>query len=69
MQRRFFIGSRQLLDVVIVSALALIVVSPLISLSPFVKNGTKPQRAKTSSRSFVSLFCRTMGWCVVGAML
>ncbi len=54
-QRRFFIGSRHVREVAIVSARALMVDSPLISFKSLVKNGTRPQRARMSSRSPVSL--------------
>ncbi len=44
-----------------VSARALMVDSPLISFRSFVKNGTRPQRAKMTLRSPVSLLWRMMG--------
>jgi hypothetical protein len=66
MQRRFFIGSRHVGAFVINSERALIVESPLMSSRAFVKNGAKPQRASTISRSPVSLLCLTIGWNVVG---
>ena len=69
MQRRFLNGSRQVGALVIDSARALMVDRPLMSLSSFVKNGTRPQRASTISRSPDFLLCRMMGWCVVGATL
>ena len=69
MQRRFFIGSRQVGALVIDSARALIVDRPLMSLNSLVKNGTSPQRASTCSRSPDSLLCRMIGWKVVGATL
>ncbi len=65
-QRRFLNGSRHVGALVIVSERALMVDSPLMSFRSFVKNGTRPQRARISSRSPVS---RMIGWCVVGATL
>ncbi len=41
-QRRFFIGSRRVRDVAIVSARALMVESPLISFEAFAKKGMRP---------------------------
>jgi hypothetical protein len=62
-------GSRQVGAFVIVSARALIVDSPLMSLISFMKNGTNPQQASTNSLSLDSLLSRMIGWYVVGAML
>ena len=67
MQRRFFIGSRQVGALVIDSARALSVDRPLMSHNSLVKNGTTPQRASTSSRSPDSLLYRMTVWKVVGA--
>ena len=52
-----------------VSARALIVEMPLTSESCLVKNGIRPQRSCTSSRSPVSRLARMMGCIVVGATL
>ena len=47
---------------------ALMVEMPLISLMSFVKNGIRPQRRDTSSRSPVSRLLRMIGWMVVGVV-
>ena len=47
----FLIGSRQVREVAIVSARALMVDSPLLSFRSLIKDGTSPHRARMSSRS------------------
>jgi hypothetical protein len=64
-QRLYLIASRNAGVVVIVSALALMVRSPM--LGSLAQYGISPQRISTSSRSPVSRFSLTMGWKVCGA--